>query len=352
MSTLLLQDRVRGCLAGVALGDALGMPVEMMTREQILQATGGQGVEGFLSPIQTRISGTRNLPAGSTTDDTQLTLAVARSLLRCGEYNAVDQAIELVTEFCQTRFGWGRATQESAQELQQYLMGPPRNRAGRDPETPAPPPAKPGAGCGNGVAMKVAPLAVFHALRDGLPEPFLTDVMALGLMTHGDPRASFAAAVVGVLLGQLILRPAPGDGTEFVREAEATVEDVLDILEFRFQFFRNNASDKLSARFAKVWSALGDADALRASVGTGCFALESVPFAVGVFLRHPTDFRAAALEAVNAGGDTDSTASIAGALVGANVGLAGIPPEWLQAVPSVGRVLAVADRLARSADAG
>ncbi len=349
MNGTLLQDRIRGCLAGVAIGDALGMPVETMTREQIMAATDGRGVEGIIDPIQTRISGTRNLAAGTTTDDTQLTLAVARSLLRCGEYNAFDQAIELVTEFTLTRFGWGRATRESALDIRKYLMSPSDNRSGRHPETPAPPPAKPGQGCGNGVAMKVAPLAVFHSLRDGLPEPFLSEVMALGLMTHGDPRASFAAAVVGVLLDQMIRQPASRPAAEIAAEARTLVRDALTVLEYRFQFFRNDAADPLSARFEKVWDLLGDADGLRTGVGTGCFALESVPFSVGVCLRHPADFRAATLEAVNAGGDTDSTASIVGALVGANVGLSGIPPEWIRAVPSVERVLHAADLLINDA---
>lgn len=341
-------DRIRGCLAGVAIGDALGMPVEMMTREQIMKATGHKGVQDLMAPIQTRIGGTRNLPAGATTDDTQLTLAVARSLIKCGEFNAMDQAIELVTEFHLMPFGWGRTTRDGARQLQEYLMNPPARGTGRHPAHPAPPPAKPGQGCGNGVAMKVAPLAAHHALRRGLPEPFLSDVMTLGLMTHGDPRASFAAAALGMILARLFTRKEPGEGPRLISKVKQLADYAAAVLESRYRFFRPNEDDTLSARLERVWGSLGDPDALMTDVGTGCFALESVPYAIGVFLRHPTDFRSATLEAVNAGGDTDSTASMVGALVGANVGLSGIPADWLEGVRTVKNAVHAADRLMKS----
>jgi ADP-ribosylglycohydrolase len=78
-------------------------------------------------------------------------------------------------------------------------------------------------------------------------------------------------------------------------------------------------------------------------VGTSCFALESIPFSIAIFLRNLTDFRAGILEAVNCGGDTDSNASMVGAMIGANVGLKGIPKEWLEAVPDCQEALQLAD---------
>jgi ADP-ribosylglycohydrolase len=220
---------------------------------------------------------------------------------------------------------------------------------GRSPEIPAPPPAKPGDGCGNGVAMKVAPLAVFHALTGGFPEPFLSNVMALGLMTHGDPRASFAAGALGAAISAaLMTRPAPLDGLVLRRLALKKATETALQLEFRYQFFRPN-DDKLSARLEILPLVLGNLRSLRLRIGNGCFALESVPFAIGVFLRHPADFRQGVLEAVNAGGDTDTTASMVGALIGANVGLSGIPIDWQAAVPSTMKAMEMADLLEQAA---
>ena len=68
---------------------------------------------------------------------------------------------------------------------------------------------------------------------------------------------------------------------------------------------------------------------MRNKTGTGCFALESGPFAIGTFLQNPMNFRHEVLTAINAGGDTDSNASIVGALIGANAGLGVIPNEWV-----------------------
>lgn len=327
------------CFAGVAIGDALGMPVEMMTREQILAATGGRGIRGLRTPIQRIIPDTRGLPAGSVTDDTRLTVAVARSLIDCGGFDLVDQAKWLVQAYRLSQMGFGRTTRKAAEALGRELDQP---GAGRDPQTPAPPPKKPGAACGNGVAMKIAPLAAFCAARYGREtaggdrnlEPLLTWTMQLGLQTHGDPRASFAAAALAVLIQELLLQPQAMSGDDLIARAADLVTFTADVLESRYQHYRQQ-DDKATVQFEKLFWHLDSPDSLREEVGTGCFALESVPFAIGTFLRHPTDFRAALLEAVNAGGDTDSTASMVGALVGANVGPDALPPKWRDGVEYV-----------------
>ncbi len=344
-------DKIRGCLAGVAIGDALGMPVETMTPEDIRAATGGQGVRGFLKPIQKRLRDTLDLEAGATTDDTQLTFAVARSLIECRTFVVEHQGTELVREFETSRFGWGRATTEAAKaigEWRDWMIGRTHVRGGRAPELPAPPPKKPGASCGNGVAMKVAPLALFRAVRDdGAIEPLMSEVMSLGLMTHGDPRASFAAVAMAALFTDLVLSDERLDGGKLLNLARGRVMKWVEAAEFRYQFFRKDP-DTLSARLATMFGSLRDLRLLRSRVGTGCFAPESVPFAIGVFLRHPADFRRGVLEAVNSGGDTDTTGSMVGALIGANIGLAGIPAEW-QTIPSVKKALELADQLIEAA---
>jgi ADP-ribosylglycohydrolase len=80
-------------------------------------------------------------------------------------------------------------------------------------------------------------------------------------------------------------------------------------------------------------------------VGTSSFALESVPFSVATFFRWPTDYATAVCEAIRAGGDTDTTAAMVGAMVGANVGLSGIPQEWIDLVPATSRAIELADEM-------
>ena len=87
--------------------------------------------------------------------------------------------------------------------------------------------------------------------------------------------------------------------------------------------------------------ATADIQAVISELGVGCPAYESVPFAICVALRHLDDFRAGVFEAVNAGGDTDTTASMVGAMLGARLGVDAIP-EDLKA-PFKGEVYTVAD---------
>jgi len=345
-------NKARGCLIGVAVGDAIGMPVESMSREEILAATKNEGVKGFLPPLQTRISDTRNLPSCSTTDDTRLTIAVAQSLIDCRGFRIEHQGAELVRAvLADPERGYGAATRRAVKELDEYFVHHPFCQAGRSPVVPAPEPEKLGKSCGNGVAMKVAPLALFRAARPSAvgDEHFLNDVMALGLQTHGDPRASFAAAVVGLIIMRLAVQPKPLAKDRLVPYVRKLVTRTLKTLEFRYQFYRDVPKDRLSKRFETLWECLGDKRLLRSRIGTSCFALESVPLAVGIFLRHPTDLKRGLLEAANMGGDTDTVASIVGSLIGANVGETGLPLDWVCAVQYTKLLADLADELLEAA---
>lgn len=145
-----MRDQIKGCLVGGAIGDAMGMPVESMTFEEIREATESAGISEFRSTMQWRIKQMANLKAGDTTDDTQMTLAIARSIARLGTYDLTDCALEQVKEFRNSTIGWGRTTQRTMREISDYFeFG---DVKGRNPEVPAS-----GEGCGNGVAMKITP---------------------------------------------------------------------------------------------------------------------------------------------------------------------------------------------------
>lgn len=341
-----IRQRVQGCLAGLAIGDALGMPVEIMSREEILEATDGNGVTGLLDNIQRKIEDTREFRAGMTTDDTQLAFVVAEALLEHDGFDLEIQARRFVNAYRRTTFGWGRTTTKAAKDIARYFDTD--GKEGRAPDFPAPEPEKPGAACGNGVAMKIAPLAIWHALSSpNGPEPLLTEVMELGLQTHGDPRASFAAVAVAATIRWIIRHRME---TERLCPLRDHTLEQIDIVETRYRSYRYT-SDQVSGRLRTAFAFLGDPKILRECVGTGCFSLESIPFAIAMFHRNPLDFRAGVLEAVNAGGDTDTTAAMVGAMVGAHVGIDGIPKEWLDAVPSVREAIAIADRIYDALDA-
>lgn len=324
------EDKWLGCLFGVAIGDALGMPVETLTHDEILDATGGQGVRDYLDPIQTKVK--HQLRAGQTTDDTRLTLAVARSLIRQKRFDRADQIAELVACYLTDTVGWGKTTRDAANKFLEYLW---KVKAfGLSAQALPYPQRVFGQGLGSGVAMKIAPLALWHAARDPRGETLASDVLALGGLTHADPRASEAALAVASAIHGVMQVPMTHCNTIFAQHFVGG--EVLERIVVQETGDPNVAlPDGFSGRITTALANTKSAKMLREAVGTGFNAMESVALALGIFMRHPDNFEAAVLEAVNAGGDTDTVASMVGAMVGANVGFSHIPERFLDGLDPV-----------------
>jgi ADP-ribosylglycohydrolase len=328
-----LKDKASACLLGVAIGDALGMPVETMWPNKILEATGGRGIEGFVPPIQKRNWDTKDLKAGTTTDDWQLTRVVAESVLEhrglINPYFCVEKHYKALQE---SAFGWGKTTQQAIEAF---------GRGEYDPTTDKLPAPEPGKGCGNGVVMKIAPLAIaWTAISGKRPDTLREQVMKLGQITHPDIRASIAAYPVARML-QIVL-----DGhLKRASEAYAVLLEIIGetiALETKF----STQGEQVSDRLMLLPGCSQSSEALQKTVGCGFHALDTAAFSIGTFIRHLEDFRGGTLEAVNAGGDADTNASVVGALIGANCGLAAIPTEWRSFNPAFEEAVVLGRRLA------
>ncbi len=311
-------SRLQGSLLGVEIGDALGMPWEMMTAEEISTATDGRGVTTFHEPSKARIAGVRNLQAGDTTDDTAATRAITKTLITCRGYDHVLCAREMIRAMEESPFGWGKTTKNSLQTIADYLSAHPDATA---EELPKPE----GNGCGNGVAMRIAAIPHVWAYLPG-DKSLREIIFQNGMMTHPDPRASSAAFAVAAVIDIIRvhdLQSLPPNLilAEVIHVCES-VERNIGIL----SAYPETMTTQLCVILEE--GLLKDPEALRQRIGTGCFSMQSVPFAIATALRNLTDFRAGVLEAVNAGGDTDTNASIVGAIIGTNVGVEGIPEEW------------------------
>ncbi|MBU0625670.1 ADP-ribosylglycohydrolase family protein [Patescibacteria group bacterium] len=360
-----VRDQVRGCLIGLAIGDSLGAPYEILSPNDIAYGVNDpDGVTGFIKDsrgcsdeIKKRLS---ERPPGMVTDDTQLSDVVASSLIRCRGFNREDQVrgfIEAWRRNTNNMYGWGGTTLAAAQALAGFR---PNNQlfneqhGCRHPLSNALPPAKSGQGCGNGVAMKVAPLALFHALTyPQTADLFFATICSLGLMTHGDPRAWIAAIDVALVIVEALV-PTEVDecdscevdpSTSFNRLTHCLICNTDCLEQENVALIPDD--DRLSERLETAFRVQPDEKQLRETAGTSCYSLESVPFAIATYLRHPTDYRTAVLEAVNAGGDTDTNAALVGAMVGANVGEAGIPRAWINTVSACIRMRQLADDLVR-----
>ncbi len=336
-----LLSRVKACSAGVKIGDAMGMPWELKTHEEIMAETDGKGVTGFCEPKKRRTD--LKLPLGSSTDDWALTRALARSLIRRKGFDLYDMAAAQIREL-RSELGWGGTTRRAMTQMETYFLT--LGEAGRSPAEPLSP-VLGDKGAGNGVAIKISPLVLWEVVKSRgwyYNDTILyQQVKAVGLQTHPNPLAFFSACVLALLLGEILRHPIDSDAEK--RDAIPKVLHFLHNNDRRFDcrliYQRlNMIADNVS---------VVDADWFRQHIGTSCYAPESVMFAIATFLRHPTDFRAAVLEAVNAGGDTDSTASMVGALVGANCGLDAIPEEWLNFRPDFCEPLELGEKLFNAA---
>ncbi len=302
-----LKSRVVGSFYGCAIGDSLGMPVEMMSAEEIL-AMGG--VSDFIAPVQKKIKGTRGLKAGDVTDDWALTNVVARSLIRCGEFDIHDIGLGHVEAYEKYTFGWGKSTADGMWYLLQYYNS--RGEHGRRPGTWE------SKGEGNGVAMKVMPLAYWNAVKVETArwwgtsmEPFgyWDQVKAMGKLTHG-PMGWIGAYAIGAVIMDIVMFDLRGSIYE--------KEWILERLIRRVRFMEAEVGVELSTKLEKLPDL--------SEIGVSGKVIDSVVRAIGIFIKND-DFREGMYEAVNGGGDTDSIASMVGGMMGA-FGEEKIPEEW------------------------
>lgn len=322
-----LVDRVRGMMLGVLIGDALGMPVETLSRDSIRLLNDGAGVIDYMDPVQHRVTDTKHLQRGDYTDDWQLTSVVADSLSRCRGFDMNDMAKSHITAMQASTFGWGKGSMRSLQELVDGKRGVWDDIMWR----------KEGQGSGNGVIMKVSPFSVC-ALGLCLPQNVSeVNILNMSRLTHPDRRAGFSALPVHTFLLEALKH---GQAFDMQKVYENAIANVI-------------CHEKMGRPYTEtVSSHLRGVDtttieSLIETAGVGFIAWQTAAFTLGVYRRHPKDFSPALLEAVNAGGDTDTNASIVGALVGATVGMSGIDTKWLD-IPGAVPAILVADRLCDS----
>jgi ADP-ribosylglycohydrolase/protein-tyrosine phosphatase len=313
-------DRVAGAVLAAAIGDALGHPTEFLTMEAIHTRFGPEGVRGF--ELFLDLGGRRVAPF---TDDTQMSELVIEALLdELERGSARDADLDRAMVDLARRFvAWSHAPRGGHRAPGNACLAGCRALERGVPWREAGGPTA--GGCGS--VMRAWPFGLVF------DDPSEAERWAVehSKLTHRDPiaLAACAAVVWGVGLG---LRGRDVDET-----ARAMIE----------------AAARWSAPTAAMMTRARDEarDGTPPSVTLdrlrGWAAHEAIAGALYVLMRHPDDPRAALLEGANTPGDSDSLASIAGALVGARVGLAELPPEWVRDVERSEELLAYAARMTR-----
>jgi poly(ADP-ribose) glycohydrolase ARH3 len=291
------------------------------------------GIRDFLAPQQHVYRSLRRLRPGCWTDDTQLSLALAQSIIRCNgiDYDDIAEAHINAFENLELR-GWGAATKQSCRRLAQ---GTNRRVSGKR------------GGAGNGVATKIGPIAAYSALAGETRDQLLRHVKTVGVMTHLDPRPITGAYVIARLLQLALAAPRKWEPSPDL--LEVMIEEA-QWAEAQLTSTAKEGADRISKSLVELRGQItSDAAALAATChGATSYTCYSVPFVVGLLAAGPWEFEEGVLAAVNAGGDTDSNGSMIGAVLGAAYGARKLPKRYVEKVEEGEMIREVAERLARA----
>ena len=317
-------SRAHGALAGLALGDALGMPTQAMSPEQIRAVYGR--ITGLVDADASQPYAP-GMPAGSVTDDTEQALLVASLLVR-GRGSSSGRVALNAVEFAHALLAWEDSMIERGSL---DLLGPStkaaleRVRAGADPLSVG------GAGTTNGAAMRVTPIGVAVSTAD--PEAFAEAVWSSCRVTHATRQGFQSAALVAaaVSMGIDAARSTTPDLRGLLWKALSYVDslpergawtpdpDVIAATRRAMQLVANPASSSL--------------ECLVEQVGTSVASAQAIPMAFALLARDPSP--QALLDAANIGGDTDTIGAIAGAILGGLLGVEAFDATMLAQVESV-----------------
>jgi ADP-ribosyl-[dinitrogen reductase] hydrolase len=283
-----MRGRYRGCMLGLAAGDALGTTLEFKK-------------PGSFEPVNDLVGGGPfSLQAGQWTDDMSMALCLAESLIVCEGFVPRDQIVRYVRWYREGHLSsTGRCFDIGntvARALQRF------ERTGEPFSGPTDPMS-----AGNGSIMRLAPIPLFYS-QD--PSEAITKAGESSRTTHGSPTAVDACRYFGALLFGAVngvekrtllsehYSPIPG-----YWDCHPLVPEVADIASG--SFLHKNPPD---------------------IVGSG-YVIESLEAALWAFSRSGS-FKEGCLLAVNLGNDADTTGAVYGQLAGAHYGEEGIPTEW------------------------
>jgi ADP-ribosyl-[dinitrogen reductase] hydrolase len=285
-----LLDRYKGCLLGLAVGDALGTTIEFKPR-------------GTFEPINDMIGGgVFNLEAGQWTDDTSMALCLADSLIQKNKFDAFDQMQRYVKWW---RYGYLSSTGrcfDIGNTVKQALI---KFEKTKKPYSGSQDPMS----AGNGSLMRLAAIPLFFFFE---PNELIENAADSSKTTHGSAEAVdacryYSSLIVGALAG-LLKKELLGKSYQWVGQILGNIKNQPKIKEIASGAYKRKPSQKIK--------------------GTG-YVIDCLEAALWAF--HKTEsFEQGVLLAANLGNDADTTAAVYGQLAGAYYGIQGIPQQWLK----------------------
>jgi ADP-ribosyl-[dinitrogen reductase] hydrolase len=285
-----LKDRIAGGLVGLLVGDALGVPYEFHAAADIPEE---ERIE-FDPPSDFRRSH-HLVPSGTWSDDGAQALCLLASLLECNRLDLRDFGKRLVAWYDEGYMAVDCVTFDigvcSGKAIRAIREGVPPESAGADGPYDN----------GNGSLMRVLPLALWH---QGSDEELARDAHRQSMVTHAHLRSQVCCALYCLWARRVLFG------------AVQPWQDAVHSLRTIYKSYPE-ASEELE------WSIRPDAEPIGHGSGYVVDTLRSA-----LMLQNVGDFEATIRAAIRLGGDTDTTACVAGGIAGLRTGLAGIPTRW------------------------
>jgi ADP-ribosyl-[dinitrogen reductase] hydrolase len=294
-------DQFRGCLLGLACGDALGAPLEFLDADDIARKHGT--VTEMLG------GGWLNLRPGQVTDDTQMMLCIAESYVASAGFAPQDIAERFLEWYRTGPLDIGNMTREACENL---LYGYNFERAGYEAWLAATEDSR----LGNGSLMRCAPTGLFR-YHDELH--LIGESRVVSGITHWDERCKLACVLLNLAISHLMLVGAEG----LLEELLEWIEPRNTVLGYALRAIPGLRPDELRTTGFVIHT-------LQAALWTAIY-VDS--FEEGLTL------------VVNRGGDADTVGAVTGALLGARFGAEAIPPRWLEPLQYRSRIDTAAQKL-------
>lgn len=333
MSSLL--SRFQGSLVGAVIGDCIGAIFESQWAETI----DPDKVAKAISKVETEAEKEEDYKIWEFTDDTAMTRSVARSLTENKGFDAEDMAERFAENyFDEPERGYGGSVASIFKQMKdsnyEEVFEPAKKQFD-------------GQGSyGNGGAMRIAPAALFTYSQND-PAKLKDLVTQITSLTHTHEQAILGAVLQSyaidmalnssssfspeemaesliILMSSFEQEKPPGDGADQANKSDKKYSTYREKLELIKQYLKQ---DKEPSRLT-----------IHHELGVDIAALDSVPAAVYSFLRCSRDikggfedsnpFKRTVMYAISLGGDSDTVASMAGAIAGACYGLESIPKSW------------------------
>lgn len=285
---------VKGAIFGLAVADALGVPVEFESREKLNK-----------NPVNEMLGfGSHDVPKGTWSDDTSMALCTLNSIAQKGEIDLVDNILEF-SKWAEDAymtphgemFDIGRTTLTS---LRNYWDCKNVYTCGGKSEYDN----------GNGSLMRIIPISLFNYLKNLSQKESIQNIHEVSALTHAHERSLIACGIYDFIVQELIICPEKLSVNTALKKAEKYYADYQEIKHYKKLF-----DEKFTYTDINLIKSSG-------------YVVDTLEAAIWCLLN--TDcYKDCVLKAVNLGEDTDTVAAVAGGLAGILYGYDSIPKEWI-----------------------